>query len=228
MPHMNSNRRNRATAAKPTAIAVLVLLLACLGLAACGSSGSSTTTSAKTSANAAATTASGGGTGATGARSGRFTALRECLQKNGITLPKRTPGQGPRGGAGGFFGGGAGVQLPNGVTRAQMQAALKKCGGGASAGLRRVNTPAFKQEFDKFVSCMRENGIDLPAPNTSGNGPIFNSKGLNTTSAKFRAAEQKCRADLPFPGRPGGGPSGASGAPPPGSSSGSSGASEPG
>lgn len=224
MPHMNSNRRNRATAAKRMAIAVLVLLLACLGLAACGSSGSSTTTSAK----AASTTASGGGTGATGARSGRFTALRECLQKNGITLPQRTPGQRPRGGGEGFFGGGAGAQLPKGVTRAQMQAALKKCGGGAVAGLRRINTPAFKQAFDKFVSCMRENGINLPAPNTSGNGPVFSSKGLNVTSPKFRAAEQKCGADLPAPVRPGGGPNGSRGVPPPGGSSSPSGASEPG
>ena len=40
--------------------------------------------------------------------SGRFAAVRECLQKNGITLPQRTPGQRrPPGAAGGFLGGGA-------------------------------------------------------------------------------------------------------------------------
>ncbi len=64
----------------------------------------------------------------------RFKALRECLQKNGITLPKRTPGQRP---PGGFLGGAGGPQLPAGVTRAQYQAAVKKCGGAAFAGAGR-------------------------------------------------------------------------------------------
>ncbi len=216
MHHITRNKSRPAT----RVIIALALLVSCLALAACGSSSSSTTTSA----NAAATTTPGGGTGATGARAGRFTALRECLAKNGITLPKRTPGQRPPAGSGGFFGGRAGLQLPNGVTRAQMQAALKKCGGGASAGLRNFNTPAYKQALTKFAACMRENGVNVPAPNTSGSGPVFNTKGLNTSSAQFRSAEAKCRTDLAGTFRggagrpPGGGPPG--GGPPPGSASG--------
>jgi hypothetical protein len=60
---------------------------------------------------------------------------------------------------------------------------------------------------------MRENGVNVPEPNTSGNGPVFDTKGLNTNSAQFRAAELKCRLDLRLALRPGaaGGPSGASG-----------------
>jgi hypothetical protein len=202
-----SHIKRKAARPASAALVLLALLAACLGLAACGSSSSKTTTT---------TPAVTGASGATGARA-RFGALRECLQRNGITLPQRTPGQRrPGGGAGGFFGGGEGARLPNGVTRAQMQAALRKCGAAnRGLGLTRIDTPAFKQALEKFVGCMRENGIDLPAPNTSGNGPVFNSSKLNTTSAKFRAAEQKCRAELPTPVRPGG-PSGASGAPPPG------------
>jgi hypothetical protein len=59
---------------------------------------------------------------------------------------------------------------------------------------------------------MRENGVNVPEPNTSGNGPVFGTKGLNTSSAQFRAAEAKCRVDLrsAFFGA-GGGASGASG-----------------
>jgi hypothetical protein len=191
MPHINRTRRVSVTAAT----AVVVLLLASLALAACGGSSSSSSTSA----NAAATSATGA-TGTAGRGAGRFTALRECLQKNGITLPKRTPGQRPRGGAGGFLGGGAGgaggPHLPNGVSRAQYEAAVKKCGGGAFAGGGgRFNSPAAKQALAKFATCMRENGVNVPEPNTSG-GPIFNSKGLNTSSPKFKAAEAKCQSDL--------------------------------
>jgi hypothetical protein len=195
MPHINSNRRTPAASA-----VVLVLLLGCLGLAACG--GSSKSSSASTNASAATTTT--GATGAKGPNAGRFTAIRECLQKNGITLPQRTPGQRrPPGGAGGFLGGGGGAtggpSLPKGVTRAQYEAALKKCGGGNFAGRgggARFKSPAFKAALVKFSVCMRANGVNVPTPNTSGKGPIFNTKGLNTASAQFKAAEVKCSAAL--------------------------------
>jgi hypothetical protein len=212
MPHTNSSRRMPAATA---AIGVLALVLVCLGLAACGGSSKSAATNASASASASTgggtgatgagatgTGATGAGTtGATGARAGagRFKALRECLQQNGITLPQRTPGQRPRGGAGGLLGGGTGgAQLPKGVTRAQYQAALKKCGGSfdANGHFNRVNSPTFKTVLAKFSACMRENGVNIPAPNTSGKGPIFNTRGVNTTSAQFKTAETKCSAVL--------------------------------
>jgi hypothetical protein len=226
MPHANT--RNR----KPAVAAVVVLLLACLGLAACGSSSSSTTSS---SANAASTGAAASGTSSTGSTStsttpgtpggGRgstgFTALRECLQKNGITLPKRTPGSRSGGGFVPGAGAGGGPQLPGGVTRAQYEAALKKCGGGSGHFFRggaagRLNNPVFKAALAKYGDCLRQNGINLPVPNTSGNGPIFDTKGINTGSAQFKAASVKCRSVLigAFK-RPAGAP-GAAGAPPAG------------
>ena len=212
MPHIKVDRRRPVTAAKPAAVAVLALLLACIGLTACGGSskGSSTTWNAA----ALASNAAGVARGATGPGAGRFKALRECLQKNGITLPKRTPGQ--RSPGGGFLGGGTGgPQLPAGVTRAQYEAAVKKCGGGAFVGAgNRVRSPAFKQGLAKFAACMREDGVNVPEPNTSG-GPIFNTKGLNTASTKFKAAEAKCSADLRGTFQRGagtGGPPGATGA----------------
>jgi hypothetical protein len=149
--------------------------------------------------------------------------VRECLQKNGITLPQRPPGQrgAHPGGPSGFLGGdgAGGPQLPNGVTRAQMQAALKKCGAGGQfrRGGARLQSPAYKAALAKFAACMRENGVNVPAPNTSGNGPIFSTKGLNTASAQFRSAELKCRSDLTGALRraPGAGATGAAGATPP-------------
>jgi hypothetical protein len=189
-----------------------VLLLACLGLAACGGSSKS---SSSTSASAAATASTGGAAaqGPTGAGGGRFKAIRECLQKNGITLPQRTPGTPRTPGAGGFLGGG-GPQLPKGVTRAQYEAAVKKCGGRAlGGGLNRLKSPVYRQALAKFATCMRENGVNVPQPNTSGSGPVFNIKGLNTASATFKAAESKCSADLRSTLRPGPGAAGPAGGP---------------
>jgi hypothetical protein len=191
MHQSNCNKRNPALAA-------LLLLLASLALAACGSSSSSTTSSATTTNSAAH-----------GATASRFAAVRACLQKNGITLPKPTPGQGRPGGG---FQGSGGPHLPAGVTRAQYEAAIKKCGGfsggrfGAGFGGRALSTPAGKAALAKFATCMHENGVNVPPPNTSGKGPIFNDNGLNTTSSKFRAAQTKCSSALRglFRAHPGG------------------------
>lgn len=199
MNHLSTSKRK-------TAAAAALIILAGLLLAACGgSSGGSTTPStagASASANAAATTPGA----PPGQGAGRFSAFRECLAKNGITLPKFTPGQHPSGGGGFLGGGGFKRALPKGVSAAQYEAAVKKCGGAPGGGRFRgrfkggfkgfASSPAAKEALDKFAACMRENGVNLPTPNTSGSGPIFNTSGVNVATAKFRAAESKCSADL--------------------------------
>jgi hypothetical protein len=136
--------------------------------------------------------------------------VRECLKKEGITLPKRKA----------RLGGPGEPQLPSGVSRAKLEAALKKCGGSPhgtfpGAGRRFFNSPAVTKAYAKFAACMRAQGVKLPAPNTSGKGPIFNTKGIDTTSPTFRSADAKCRPDLlgAFRPRPGVGGPGAGGAP---------------
>jgi hypothetical protein len=208
-PH--TNHRNRRTPVV-SAVAVLALVLACLGLAACGSSSKSSSASTNAAAAKSPTGSNSGPGRAPNAK--RFTALRECLQKNGITLPKRTPGQRGAPGAGGGFRGGSGSQLPNGVTQAQFQAALKKCGGTSFLRRGRFGAGGAKR-YAKFAACMAKNGVKLPAPNTSGKGPIFNTKGIDTKSAAFKAADAKCVSELAPNGGPGaGGPPG--GTPPAG------------
>jgi hypothetical protein len=193
-----------------TLVLSLLLVAACVGVASCGGSSTSSSTGTNAAATNTAPTGSTGvptgptGVGPTGAsgRSARFSALRECLQKNGVTLPSRAPGQGPP--RGGFLGGATGGQLPPGVSREKLEAAMKKCGAsgrfarfgrsGGSAGFLR--SPRFSQALTKFAACMRENGVNLPPPNTSGSGPIFDTKGIDTRSPQFASAEAKCRSDL--------------------------------
>ena len=185
-----------------------IALLACAGVVACG--GSSSNTSASANASAA-----GGATGATG----RFASIRACLQKQGITLPQRPAGTRPPGGFGSGQRPPGGSFLPNGVSRTKFREALQKCGGGNFHGGRFFNGAAGKAALEKFAACMRENGVNVPKPNTSGNGPVFNTSGINTQSAAFRTAEARCRSELP---RTFGGA--ANGGPPPGAPNGPGGA----
>jgi hypothetical protein len=140
------------------------------------------------------------------------------MRKQGVTFQGRPKGAtGPRpaggsgGGAGGFlFGGGA----PKGQQRQtdpKFQAAARKCGLNLNGG-RRFNiasNPRFKQSIDKFVSCVRRNGYDMPAANLSGNGPVFDSSKVNRNDPKFAKAAQKCQSLLSF----GRGPTGPGGPP---------------
>lgn len=197
--------------------ALAACALASLGIAACGgSSGSSKDASASV---ATTSTSSTSGTGSA-AGPARFAAMRSCLQKEGITLPAsqgfhRPQGSGGGVPGGGFPGGGGGGfarRLPKGVNAEKFQAALKKCGGGFGGGFRGAprggiyRSAAAKSELSKFATCMRENGVKLPTPNTSGNGPVFDVKGIDTSSAQFKSAEEKCRSKLPGPFGHGGPP----------------------
>lgn len=188
----------------------LCVLGACVALAACGSSASGTSSASTTSSTS---TNKAGGQG-----SSRFTALRSCMQKQGITLPAPPSGAArPQGApAGGAPGGGPrGLQPPEGVSQAQFEAALKKCGGGKppqGAG-GALNSASARAGLVKYATCLRQNGINVPEPNTTGNGPVFNTTGIDTSSSKFKAAQGKCQSDLKgaFSGRAG------AGAPPAGS-----------
>jgi len=107
----------------------------------------------------------------------------------------------PPGGGGGLLLGGA--NLPKGVTRAQLQSAMRKCLGGRGflagkpgAARNRAESPRFRLALSAFAACLRKNGVNLPQPNTSGNGPVFSTKGLNTASPQFKAATAKCRPAL--------------------------------
>jgi hypothetical protein len=183
------------------AIVAAILALSAVVLVACGSSssGSSTTASvaaAGTTATGTATappTASVPGTGTTPttpgaahpgtpAYRGRFAKLRECLQKNGVTFPPQTS-------KGSFK-----FKRPQGVSQAQFQAAIQKCGdlllrtpGGRvivppAAGF---NAKLFKERLAALGRCLHEHGAAIPLPGK----PLTSAQ-----VAKVREAAQKCRS----------------------------------
>jgi hypothetical protein len=198
------HRLHRLLAAVAIASAVVVVI------AGCGSSGKSTSTSATNSSS----------TKQGASRADRFASLRACLQKEGINLPSAPSAGQP--GNGGPPGAGGGFKLPQGVSQSKLEEAMKKCGGGGFPGAARrsFNSSTARAALTKYASCMGENGVNLPTPNTSGNGPVFNTKGIDTSSTAFKKAQQKCQGDLNgafAAGRP---PGGGEGGPPGGSPSG--------
>jgi hypothetical protein len=160
------------------ATAALALALASLALAACGGS------SGKSSSSAAGAPTATSSTSATGAAAGQPARLRACLRKLGIQVPSSVNSVAD-----------LVAHTPKGVSRAQVVAAVQGC-GGIGGGLADVKAPAsataYRQAFVNFVSCMREQGVNLPAPNTSGKGPVVDTKGVDTGSAKYTAAARKC------------------------------------
>lgn len=162
-------------------------------LAGCGGSSSTPAPAANTSGSATpGSTGSDPSTtdaqGNSGNRAGRQVALKaytDCFASNGVTLPQRTPRNGPTTslpnsvtpgadpadagagagpGAGGFGGGGfrpGDTTAPRGVDQSAYDKALAACkdklpAGGFGGGGRRLNNPA-------YVACMKDNGIILPA-----------------------------------------------------------------
>lgn len=175
----------RVSAAILCTVATIVLVVA----AGCGGSPSSTSSSSSSHSSAPARAS---------VSSSRRAALSACLKKQGVTPPRRRPGAG-RFGPGLPFGGARRFNDP------KLRAALEKCGVRPGAGRRfRRSNPAFRRSLQRFAACVRKNGYDLPAPNTSGHGPIFNTRGINTNDPKFKAAVAKCRSVLRGPGAAGG------------------------
>jgi hypothetical protein len=123
-----------------------------------------------------------------------------------------TTGQGfhPRAG-GGFF-------RRLGGTDSKFAQALKACGaqfgiGAGRFGGGRVGARFSKTTIAAFAACVKQHGYTLPAPNTSGTGPVF-PRSIEANK-KFQAAAKSCTGILrPAEGGYGGGAAGPGGNPP--------------
>lgn len=153
MQSTRSTRRWRGLAAAS------LLVVAPLSLAACGGSSSASTSTAK------AGNSSGNGNQASAAD---MQAYRECLAKNGVSMP--TP---PANGESRPPSGESDGTPPSMPDQSTMQAAQKACADLAPAG--GTNPGAAPggggQEMQAFAQCLTKNGVTLPDPSQSGAPP---------------------------------------------------------
>jgi hypothetical protein len=139
---------------------------------------------------------------------------RECLQKHGLNFQLAGPGGAPPSGASGTSttqggppaqgappaGAVVGPQGTSGPRRLpeNVRKAFQACGvdpptfssGGPPPN---VNSGAYRASVTRYVACVKQNGYDLPAPNLSGKGPIFDESKVNRDDPKFQAASQRCQ-----------------------------------
>jgi hypothetical protein len=181
----------------------VLAILATVLLAGCGSSGGSESSSE-------GTTASSEQAGGSGGFAEISEETRSCLKEKGVELPE--PGQGgpPAGGPpegmppeGGPPTGGP----PQGFGKggAKMKKAFEECGVELPQGKPEgppMNSGAFRKSIKEYVACMGENGVELPEPNLSGEGPVFKESEVDREDPKFRPANEKCQSRLGAPGGP--------------------------
>jgi len=209
----------KTTTIRGAALAAALAAVA-LSVAACGSSSDGGGGATVAAAGGTTTTAPGDGT-TTGPADGRASSddrarLTACLKEQSVELPER-----PAGGPGGAGGDGPPPQgrPPQGAPgrgagsfggalsdaeRRRLAAAFEACGArfgmrggprggpGAPGSGGRPSTAALR----RYVACVRRNGYDLPDPNTSGDGPVFDSDTVDRDDPAFVKASRACESLL--------------------------------
>ncbi|MCK9249332.1 MAG: hypothetical protein M0P31_10225 [Solirubrobacteraceae bacterium] len=113
------------------------------------------------------------------------------------------PGGGlPGGGRPGGPGGGPGGDLSD-EDREKLRKAMEACGatrgpgGGRGRGGRPdVSDADYQQRVKAYVACVEKQGVDLPDPDFSGDGPIFDPDEVDQQDEKFRKASAACQGEL--------------------------------
>jgi len=54
--------------------------------------------------------------------------------------------------------------------------------------------PTLNHTLGKFVTCVRRHGYNLPPPNTTGTGPVFDATKVNRNDPKLLTAARACQA----------------------------------
>lgn len=88
----------------------------------------------------------------------------------------------------------------------KFRRAEQKCGrhmreAGPPPELSQERQHEFERKAVAFARCMREQGIDIPDPETDGRGGVMQElpEGADPESARFREAEEECRGVAPGP-----------------------------
>jgi hypothetical protein len=172
-----------------SALTLVGVCLAIVGLGACGSSSHSSTTSAG---------AGGAATGLTDAQVKARLTLAKCLRAHGINVPDSAattaapPAAELR-------------RLEAQYSTAQIQAGLSDCRSALVAALPQTSlTPAEIAQRNKqalaYVRCLRAHGIANvpdPVPNGIRVGIVKALSDVDTNSPAFQAASKACASVLP-------------------------------
>lgn len=170
-------------------IALLAIVPAVLGLAACGSSSGNDKGVASVTSGAANASGPASAGPTLSARDAQL-KYAQCLRENGINVQDPDPGKG--------------VMLPSNADQGKVAQANQKCihylqqGGG----LPNPDDPAVRDSIVKFAQCMRAHGVNVPDPQP-GQGGMLQVPDNAGSNAQFQAAQQACQKYLP--GLPGGG-----------------------
>jgi hypothetical protein len=134
----------------------------------------------------------------------QFVKFAKCLREHGVNVSTPTTG------------GGGQIRITD-VNPQKMDAAQNACKRYRPSGGKQNLTPqervAREEQVQKFAKCMREHGVNIPAPSTAGGGIRIRLKraseggagGPNPESPVFQAAQKACQGLLPFKrGTPGG------------------------
>ena len=126
-----------------------------------------------------------------------------CMREHGVDMPDPQVMTGSGGERGAVR-----VDLGD-VDPADFQAAQEACGPilqDAGMGPGASMSPEELDAFVAFAECMREQGIDMPDPQTSQGGGLIigggpgSEGGIDPSDPEFQAAEEACNDLLPFRG----------------------------
>jgi hypothetical protein len=121
--------------------------------------------------------------------------LEGCLRRQDIVLAEGSEKADEDVGIGGVLGQG-GMRVPPGVTRRRFEAALRKCGfANMQVEGAPITNPTFRRRILQLTVCLRARGFKIPAPDLSGNGPVFDTSGIDITSPSWIAAKRTCRSE---------------------------------
>ena len=151
----------------------------------------------------------GGGSGGDGANASNASRsakaedallkFAQCMRRQGVDVGDPGEGGFVRIGPDGEAGKGAQPQNPAKFRRAQQACDKYLREAGPPPELSEEQQEEFERKAIAFARCMREQGIDLPDPETSSDGRVAQElpAGADPESARFREADKACRKVAP-------------------------------
>lgn len=162
-------------------IPLIGLTVVVFGLSACGGGNGDDGVASGGGKATPSAAASQKGTGNTADAQLKFA---QCMRQNGVDMPDPQPGQ-P-------------LRVPDNADPSKLETASKKCQPILQQGGGQINPqdPKWRDAMTKFAKCMRQHGVQMSDPDSSGKMQVPSG-----SRAKIQQAQKACQKY-----RPGGGP----------------------